>query len=41
MLKQVVCALKESSAPGCSLVGYKELKDLYHHGYRTRGHSSR
>ena len=33
MLKQVVCALKESSAPGCSLVGYKELKDLYHHGY--------
>ena len=31
VLKQVVCALKESSAPGCSLVGYKELKDLYHH----------
>ena len=33
VLKQVVCAHNESSAPGCSLVGYKELKDLYHHGY--------
>ena len=32
VLKQVVCALKESSAPGCS-VGYKELKRIfsYHH----------
>ena len=33
VLKQVVSGLNESSAAGCSLLGYKEIKDLYHHGY--------
>ena len=33
MLKQVVSGLNESSAAGCSLLGYKEIKDLYHHGH--------
>ena len=39
VLKQVVSGLNESSAAGCSLLGYKEIKDPYHHGY-TRGRSS-
>jgi len=33
VLKQVVSGLNEISAAGCSLLGYKEIKDLYHHGY--------